>query len=296
MKPYLWVFALLVCLSCRSDSQPQDQGTPVSGTFTIYTDETYYPLVQVLAEGFMSVYPTSNISIDTSGSGNVYARLSGNGIRAIITCQEISTVDSTALAQRKIFPKIFHFATDAIAVISKAKTNNGTSFVMKGDMSSCLENSLSPIAEKIITDRPGSENNGFLKTRYATAGDCMKNWLAAGNQKAVIDVVSQNEKQIGLVGWSYLSDKDDPEMMSRRALINIIPFSVDTTLIYPSQSAIITGTYPLSRKIYLVTAEPHTGPATGFASYVASSEGQRIIRMIGLAPANTPPREIYIHQ
>ncbi len=297
MKSALWVLALLNILSCTGDRQNTERDSPVSGIFSIYTDETYYPLVKILAEGFMSVYPATNITVDTISGGNVYSKLAESKARAIVTAKVKSSIDSTALAQRNIFTTSFHFASDAVVMVQKNTGDSGTHFVMLDSMGKCLDATLSPKAVKIVTDRAGSENNDFLNKHYSGSGLCMRDYIATGNQQAVIKYISQHENEVGIVGWSYLCDKDDPAVLRLRDQVKVIPFGVDSSeLIFPSQSALVTETYPLVRKLYLVTADPYAGPATGFASYVASDEGQRIIRLFGLAPAKTPPREIFIQQ
>lgn len=297
MRSALFVLALLYFSGCTGDNQQAEKDTPVYGTFSIYTDETYYPLVKILTDGFMSVYPNTNISIDTTSGGNVYAKLADSGARAIITARSKSSSDSTALAQRSIFPTSFHFASDALVLIEKYKGDSGTHFVMLDTMKNCLDSTLSPRASKIVTDRNGSENNDFIYRKFQGSKGCKQQWMAAGNQQSVISYIAQHENEVGIVGWSYLCDKDDPAMMELRKQVSVIPFGTDSSeFIWPTQSALVTEKYPLVRKLYLVTADPYAGTATGFASYVASDEGQRIVRLFGLAPAKTPPREIFIQQ
>ena len=48
--------------------------------------------------------------------------------------------------------------------------------------------------------------------------------------------------------------------------------------------------YPLCRELYVISREGRTGLGTGFASFVAGDNGQRIFLKAGLVPATVPVR------
>jgi phosphate transport system substrate-binding protein len=297
MKSYFFVFVLLSIFGCRTketSEENDERGSPVSGMFKIYTDESFYPLVKVLADGFMSVYPQTNITFDTSATGNVFSKFTDKTIHTVITSRIQTPDDSAALRHRNIITQTFHFASDAVALITR---DSGTYFDNQVRMKLCTGPGTSQqSAFQVVTDQPASENNYSLVRYDDSLKRCSASWKAAGKQTEILNEVSISESTIGIIGWCYMSDKDDPEVREWRKKVRVIPFKKDTTYIYPTQSSIATGAYPLTRKLYLVTGEPYAGPATGFAAYVASDEGQRIIRLFGLVPSKLAPREIYIQQ
>jgi len=293
MKFLVLLVFIFSCISCTNKNKESQNGSPVSGVFTIYSDEAYYPLVKVLTDGYMAVYPAVAISIDTTAGSNAFAKLADTSIRSAVTGSLINETDSIALNQRSIFPQIFHFATDAVVLISKSNEDSMPGFTFKYSKEFCLGNSVTPAVIRVITDQPGSENNRHINKRFDSADSCFQNRFVAGNHTAILERISEYPGEIGVIGWSHLCEKENPEVAKWRKRVEPVPFlSLASKLIYPSQSALMTGEYPLTRKLYLVTSEPYAGPATGFAAYVASHEGQRIIRLFGLAPAKTPPREI----
>jgi|SRR5688572_6759459 len=296
MKSFYVLLTLFFCLACNKKSNTTDQGSPVSGIFTIHTDDSYLPLVKVLTDAFMATYPQVVIYIDTVSGENIYSRLSKETIHSAITSMPPKDADSIALRDRNIFPKFFHFATDAIGLIAKSGSDSLTQFSFSNTEEACLQNSIMPVVSRLITDRPGSENNNYLASIQPVNLNCQQNWFAVGNQEAVLKRISENESEIGIIGWSHLCEKENPGVKKWRAQLSVIPFRNEKNeLIYPTQSAILTGEYPLHRQLFLITTEPYTGPATGFASFMASHEGQRIVRLFGLAPAKTPPREIIVN-
>ena len=64
----------------------------------------------------------------------------------------------------------------------------------------------------------------------------------------------------------------------------------------PSQSDIATGSYPLTRKLYVLNYQGRPGLGMGFANYISAPEGQRIILKSGLLPVEIPPREIEVRK
>jgi len=282
-------------ISCGQKTPAPEQGSAVSGTFTLYTDEAFFPLANVLSNGYMAVYPQVVITIDTSGRGNAYSKLADPDIRAVISGSPVSTTDSVALSQRKIYPQAFHFASDALVLITQKTKDTLADLYFKELKGHCLREAVTPSPTGIVTDAPGSENNLYMASLLSTTENCQSGWYAVGNQKEILNRVISSTGEVGIVGLSYLSEKHDPNVKKLKSLVSIIPFTPDQKqFIYPSQSEVSTGVYPLVRKLYLATSEPYAGPATGFAAFIASAEGQRIIRMFGLVPAKTPPREIYV--
>jgi phosphate transport system substrate-binding protein len=62
----------------------------------------------------------------------------------------------------------------------------------------------------------------------------------------------------------------------------------------PTQSNIATGSYPLTRKLYVLNYSNRDGLGMGFATYIGAFEGQRIVLKSGLLPVEMPSREVNI--
>lgn len=300
MKIYTFFLSLLVgfCLvthSCSSGNQNQDydRGDPLSGYFTIATDPAYLPLVKVLAETYMGLYPLVAIKIDSSKTGNPYQWTVDSTIRMVVTGIDLSEKDSIALSRRGLVVRVSPIATDGLVLITSKTLDKDSpiSFSLRHD--SCFYFTGIEFNNTMFTDKAASENNYYLSQRVSS--NCNIRWNPGLNQEALIDSVSLIKGSIGLLSWNYLCERKSPIVKSRLNKVKIIPFTDSLSkLIYPSQASLFTGTYPLLRPLWMVTSEPFAGPATGFAAWVASSEGQRVIRLFGGAPNRIPPREIQI--
>jgi phosphate transport system substrate-binding protein len=52
--------------------------------------------------------------------------------------------------------------------------------------------------------------------------------------------------------------------------------------------------YPLRRQVIIISREARTGLGSGFATFVASDKGQRIILKAGMVPAKMPVRIVEV--
>jgi phosphate transport system substrate-binding protein len=75
----------------------------------------------------------------------------------------------------------------------------------------------------------------------------------------------------------------------------MVPTNLETAearTMKPYQAYIALKQYPLWRTVQITLREPRVGLGTGFASFVASDKGQRIVLKSGLVPATAPVRII----
>lgn len=279
--------------ACSNPKQSEENGDPLSGSFVIETDPSFLPIATVLSETYEGLYPLVNIRIDTIGGGNPYQRLVNKEVRMLITAVKLTANDSVALTQRGVFPKVSHFYNDALVLITKRSDDSVPRFPFTIRHESCFEfiNNLKPI--KMRTDKAESENNRFLMGLLSDS--CLIAWHYDATPSVVINETAADENQVGVVSWNYLCERKSREVKEIMERVSILPYLDSlSNPVYPSQSTIVTGQYPLHRPVYMITSEPYAGPATGFAAWVASSEGQRVIRLFGAAPVRIPPREIQI--
>lgn len=293
-RKLLYLFLLLLC-GCRNNVKEEEKGTPVSGSFTLFTDKAFLPVANVLATSFCTVYPEIVITIDTGNGSEGLKRLAEQQCNAVLSARAVSATDSAALASRSKFFRQFQMGSDAVALIC----NRADSLKFSGKQTpvQLLANCLKDTSITVCTSAPASDDNFIISELVPAAKACMPEWHSFSNTADVISYVQQNKGVIGIVSWSYLSETQNRAIRKIKEDIYVIPLmnsENDSVSHFPDQNSIVENSYPLPRKIYLTTSEPYAGPAHGFASYVASDEGQRILRLFGLAPYKMPSREVEI--
>lgn len=139
-----------------------------------------------------------------------------------------------------------------------------------------------------------------LRSDSICRGDSLKGNLSAlKTNAAVIDYVEKTPNAIGVIGVSWVGDKSDSTQLSFSDRVTVMSVSKDEVATAqnsykPYQAYIALGQYPLVREIYAVLTDPRSGLASGFATFLASDRGQRIILRSGVVPATQNVRIVNV--
>ncbi len=280
--------------------------TATSGTITVAADESLRPIVEAEAEVFQSIYPDAHLDIVYTNEYDAMQMLMNDSARIAITSRQLLPEEKAVLDKAMITPRYAPFCKDAIAIIMN-KSANDTVLTME-QVKALLDgtyttwkdlnakNAASPI--QVVFDSPKSGAVRHIKDSVLKGKELAKHCFAVADNKAVIDYVEQNTNSIGLIGVSWISDRDDSasnSFVNRVKVVSLVPANPETAearTMKPYQAYIALQQYPLWRTVQITLREPRVGLGTGFASFVASDQGQRIVLKSGLVPATAPIRII----
>ena len=114
----------------------------------------------------------------------------------------------------------------------------------------------------------------------------------------MVNYISQNPNAIGIISVNWISDKDDSLSRSFMTKVNVMgvsaPYLNDGSYYKPFQGNIYNKSYPFVREVYMISRETFAGLGSGFISWVAAEQGQRIVLKSGLVPATMPIRLIQV--
>lgn len=309
---YIHVFTPLligIMLTACGDSKPGIKtDTATSGTITVAADESLRPIVEAEAEVFESIYKDAHLNIVYTNEYDAMQMLVNDSARIAITSRELLPEEKAAFDKVRITPRYAPFANDAIAIIMNksvkdtvltieqlTKLLDGTYATWK-DLDT--KNQATPL--QIVFDSPKSGAIRHLKDSLLEGKELAKHCFAVANNAAVIDYVEKNKNSIGIIGVNWISDRDDSTMHGFLSRINVAelvplhPEAAEARSMKPYQAYIALKQYPLWRKVQIVSREARVGLGTGFASFIASDKGQRIVLKSGLVPATAPIRIIDI--
>ena len=297
--------------SCRDSNKQKQSDTPTSGNIVIVSDESYEPLISIEADTFMGLYKKATVVVKYLPEEEAFKELTTNdSIRLIVAARELTEVEKDYFKGRKLIPRVTKIAVDAVALV--LNNNNPDSLfklsqlqdIFTGKISSWKQlnakSSLDSI--RIVFDRNGSANVRYLKNKFLGNTSLPSNCYATNSNADVIDYVSKNKNAIGIISVNWISDRDDPSANSFLTQIRIAGVSpADSSkhtgkFFKPYQSYIALHQYPLVRDVYIISREGRNGLGTGFASFVAGDQGQRIVRLMGMLPATMPVRLVQINQ
>lgn len=267
-----------------------------SGTLAFAADESFSPIVGEEEYVFRALYPDAKPDIKYAPESQTINALMNDKVRVAIISRDLDTTEVGILRRRALAPDINKFAVDAVALIVN-QASNDTLISVKEVIA--MLNGKAKTDKNIVFDNPNSSLVRYLKQISGNKDFTNKNIYALRSNKEVINYVSTHPDAIGITGFAWLNDpdKDYADDVNKVKIVGVKDGSNKTApneYFKPSQTTLVQHTYPLSRSLYIVDCTGRKGLGAGFASFLASERGQRIILKSGLLPEFIPSREINI--
>jgi len=293
----LGVTVLAALQSCQQNTkkkEPLDGFT--SGTANFVGDESFSPIIDEELYVFKAIYPEAKPVITYKPEAEVVNSLMNDKTRLIILSRNLDTAELGVLKRRALVADVNKFAIDAVALIVNQASNDTT--ISLSEIKKMLKGQ-SKTNKNIVFDNPNSSLVRYLKTLTGSKEFKQKNIYALSSSKEVIRYVSTHPDAIGITGFNWLNDpdKDYAGAVDKVKIVGVKDEDSKTSpneYFKPSQTTLVQHTYPLSRSLYVIDCTGRKGLAAGFASFLASERGQRIILKSGLLPDSIPSREINI--
>ncbi|MGZ3754266.1 MAG: PstS family phosphate ABC transporter substrate-binding protein [Mucilaginibacter sp.] len=297
LKLTLWVFlSFFIVQSCKQKTGPVQQEDMGSGSATFAVDESFAPIVDQEKYVFTQLNVNAKPTMVYKSENEVLRLLLNDSVRMAILSRDLTPDEKKVLVSRTLTPEVSRFAIDAVALIVNSASTD--TLITIADLKKIL-NGDTKTTKSIVFDNPNSSLVRYLKTFAGVKDFNRKNIYSLKNNKEVIKYISKNHDAIGIVGFSWLDDPDDDYADAVRAVkvVGIKDESSKTApnqYFTPSQNTLALKQYPLTRGLYVINATGKFGIGTGFAHFMLSDKGQRIILRSGLLPDSIPVREINI--
>lgn len=288
---------LIGCKNDKSGSITNPQETMLAGTVTFQVDNTIQPIVEDVLAIFSSVYTKAHITQVNRNESDIVNALLRDSASIAILSRELTESEEAHFLNKKIKPRITPFAKDALALItSKSATDT---IINLEEVYKVMQGKTSAVIKQLVFDNASSSTVTYLMQQAAVKQLPISGVYSLKNTEEVIKFVHDNAGSVGVIGVNWLVQ---PPQELGKYVENIKVLGVDNAKVdknikkyyKPSQSDIATGFYPLVRTLYVLNYEGRDGLGTGFANYLSSEDGQRIILKSGLMPITIPPREIEI--
>lgn len=302
------LFVMLALLSaCQSKPKDGQTDTYTSGVIAIAADESFQPIVQEEIDVFEGLFPLAGIVPRYVTEVEAVNLLLKDSLRLAITSRRLTPGEMNSFNSRKFFPEEIKIATDGLALITHR--SNPDSLIAVKDIRRILTGDAGQWTDIYPTSRLKDirlvfDNKNSSTVRFAVDSICRGAALsdrvkALKTNKEVIDYVSRTPDAIGIIGVNWLSDRNDSTGLSFSAEVRVMSVSAadkatPANSYKPYQAYLFYGTYPLTRSIYALLNDPRGALPWGFASFLASDRGQRIILKSGLLPATQPVRVVNV--
>jgi len=302
-----FLVVLIICIAC-SNSGTKYSDTPTTGNIRISVDETFKPIVQAEIQVFEGIYRYAKINASYEPETEIFKDILKDSVRLIISSRKLSQKEADYFKSIKFFPKETRIAIDGIALIVN-NSNPDTLISMKmlkdivtGKITSWKQiNPKSRLSNiKVVFDNPNSSTVRFIIDSICKGNALSTGLSATKDNSDVVEIVAANPGSIGIIGVNWVSDQSDSTSMSFLNKIKVMSVSLSdnptaTNCFKPYQAYLSTGDYPLRRDLYVINSDPRSGLPSGFASFLASDRGQRIILKSGILPATQPVRIVHVN-
>lgn len=295
MRKLFFVIAVIsVFVSCKKDKEKTVKETIISGNITLLVDESVFPIVEDQRDVFENTY-RAKIKLNSKTESEAINSFLTDSIKVSILTKMLSKEEESAL-KINVTPKITKFAIDAVVFIINKKEQD--SLIGLDEVYAYLNGEDSPI-KSLVFDNPNSSVTRNVFEKLNLDKEKIKTVYSKGTSPELIKFISENEGYIGVIGINWLT-QTPPELLKHSQNIkmlsvqNVKTDNPDEGYIYPSQANIGKKTYPMTRELFLLNYQGTTGLGMGFASFVASDIGQKIVLTSGLAPVKLEPMNINI--
>jgi len=264
-----------------SDSAWRTQSITLAGSTTVL------PIANASAVAFMNLYTGTTVTVSGGGSGVGYSNIIDDVVDIGMASREPkqTEIDSAKSNGRALL--MHAIALDAVCVVVNPSVVEGGELsltlqevgkIFAGEYTYWDEVASGLPHEEIfvVVREPGSGTRGTFEE--FTMDPWEYEVTTAANTRSsnpeVVTAVSGTQYSIGYVGFGFLN--------SDMYAVSMAPDSQSET-IAPSTDSIASGTYPMSRYLYLLTNEqPQSGSLTDrFIDFILSPEGQEIVEQKG---------------
>jgi phosphate transport system substrate-binding protein len=293
---------LVACLfsSCNDKKKSKDGRTDTysSGAISFVSDESFSPIIEEERFVFQKDYPQAEVTpIYTNESDAINQLLEGKAFLAF-TARDFKPAELKSLQDKTFRPVALKLAYDALAFIVH-KDNTDTLISVK-DIENIMTGKVttwSGISKgskrgdiTVVFDNAKSSTVHFVEDSILGGKPISNPNVAAVNKtEEVIKYVENNPGSIGIIGNNWLNDKRDTTNLTFNKDIRVMSVShihpaTPASSRKPYQYYIYNGEYPLIRTVYALLNDPRRGLPWGFAHFIESPKGQRIIMKTGLLP------------
>lgn len=304
---YLLIITLLY--SCKFMKRDPYTDTPTTGRIKIVVDESFKPIIDAELMVFEGLYSYAEITPLYLPEKEAMQLLLNDSIHLVIAARGLTEYEKEYFKQHSLYPTEVEIAKDAIALIIN-KENNDTLMTMD-QLKKIITGKITRWRQINPSTKLGNiqvvfDNKNSSTVRFAVDSICKNEKIseylnALDLNTDVIDYIGKHPNSLGLIGVSWISDREDSTMLSFLKKVNVISLSMEkeATLensFKPYQAYIYKGWYPLTRMIYAISTDPQGGLPSGFLSFLASDKGQRIILKSGILPAIVPTRVVHVRE
>ena len=289
IKNILILAACYILSGCGSPAnQPADSFN--HGTIHISVDESFKPVIDSQIKVYEGLHPGTRIIAEYKPEADCLRDLDSDSTRMVIVTRGLSDKEFEMYRNKLDFNIAYGIvAFDAVAVVLNNQSTDSTFTVQQ------IKDILSGrnTKYKVVMDGLKATSTVRFARDSILRGDSIgSNVMAAKSSPDVIDFVSKNPNTMGMIGVSWIGNRDDAQQNSFLTQVKVAsiecakcPFE-PKPYVLPWQANIALGRYTFSRQLAYLLKENYNGLGRGFCNFLQNPDkGQLIFQKAYLLPA-----------
>jgi phosphate transport system substrate-binding protein len=284
-----WKFFLLIFILSACGPQKTDPtlDTKDKGVIHVSADESFKPVIEAQREIYEADHPDAKLNIHYKPEADCLNDLYVDSVRLIIATKYITKKERAFIVDSmNVAPEQMLLAYDAIAIIVHPDEEI-IRFTMK-DLREILQGRFRKNLIPVFDGLKATSTLSFIVDSVLHGDSLTSKVLAARSSEGVVDYVSKNPGTVGLIGVSWIGNKDDAKQQSFLTKVRLAEMEckgLPNQYVQPIQVNIYNGLYPLTRELVFILKENHRGLGHGFSNFMTTERGQLIFRRAYLIPA-----------
>ena len=287
---YAGIFTCCLALVGCKGKGPQGvkPETLTSGLIHVSADESFKPIIDSQVQVFEALHPDAKIVVHYKPEAECLRDLYVDSIRMVIVTRGLSEQEITDFKKSLTYtPSFGIMAYDAIAVIVNNQAKD--SLFSLGELRSIAKGTSHSSYKLLLDGKTSTSSVRFLVDSLLKGEKIQGRVEGAESSEKVIDYVANNNDAIGLIGVSWIGEKNDPDQANFLQNVRIAALEcrncTDGPYVKPYQANIYMGRYPMIRPLYYIVKENFDGLGSGFKNFLTYEKGQRIFKRAFLLPA-----------
>lgn len=282
------MLALSLSLAACSPSQTSSTITPAPHAEVIQNkgSDTLVNLALAWAETYMKDHADVRISVTGGGSGTGIAAMINGTVDIANASREMKKEEFAAAKANGQNPVEFVVARDAIAiVVHPSNPVNGLTLQQISDIYTGKTTNWKQVggADDPIVLLSRESNSGtyvYMLENVIRMGDSKSKLLFSPetllmpSSEGISTEVRQNPHTIGYDGLGYVTP--DQKVLG-------VAKDSNSPFVQPAAATVNSGAYPISRPLYMYTAQPPTGKVKEYMDWILK-EGQTLVSELGFVP------------
>jgi ABC-type phosphate transport system substrate-binding protein len=281
------LLAILIATSLLLYSCNQGQITPTIGTVTVDVDEAVFPIVQNEGIAFDSLYTKAKINLKKTTPMDGMVNLLNNKSKIFISTHYFNKKQSDFVDSQKMDIHVFKFCYNPVAII--CSKNNSIDKIRVDEIRDALMGK--DLHYSIVLPQNSSSTFQYIKEEVL-GGQDPKNAEYAANDSEVVKKILKSSSLIGIVSFNIIQDSSKIKFIQvgelQKSLGQGENKNINVDYFIPHPGFVLKNYYPLKQIVYIYLHDLGMGPASGFATFLTSYEGQKIALGENLAPAAVP--------